>query len=62
MAAVDEQKAHLSESYIKARNDYFHRVVKWFYKEPPQSEVGDINFKCLELNNFKVLLNSCIHF
>jgi hypothetical protein len=53
MAAVDEQKAQLSQSYIKARNDYFHRVVKWFYKEPPQSEVGDINFKCLELNIFK---------
>jgi hypothetical protein len=52
MATVEaEQKVQLSESYAKARNDFFHRVVKWFYNDQIMSEVSDINFKGLKLNN-----------
>jgi hypothetical protein len=48
MATADtEQKFLLSESYVKARNDYFHRAIKWFYKDQTPFEVCDMIFKCV---------------
>jgi hypothetical protein len=42
-AAEAEPKPRLSESYRTARNEFFHRISEWFYKDPPSYEVCSIN-------------------
>jgi hypothetical protein len=42
MAALeDKMKDRVLESYVIARNNFFHWVNKWFYSEPTVSEVSD---------------------
>jgi hypothetical protein len=40
-AAEDELKARLLESYVTARNIFFHWTAKWFYRDPSVPEVCD---------------------
>ncbi|XP_023723847.1 serine/arginine repetitive matrix protein 1 [Cryptotermes secundus] len=56
--AEGELNARLSESYVTARNDFFHRIVKWFYKDATLSKTSEPEFQTPDIAVLVCLLQT----